>query len=163
MNDQNVSVQEENGRSDEIRVSSRRNKGQKPERLGDFVTYSSRVDFEPKTLKQAMSCVDADKWKKAMEDEIKSINQNKTWDLVKLPKNKRAIGCKWVYKLKRDDNGQVCSYKARLVAQGFSQNYREDYDEAFAPVARSATFRILMSIAGVNNYHVKQFDIKTAF
>ncbi|KAL7024179.1 hypothetical protein ACKWTF_012932 [Chironomus riparius] len=61
MNDQNVSVQEENGRSDEIKVSSRRNKGQKPELLGDFVTYSSRVDFEPKTLKQAMSCVDADK------------------------------------------------------------------------------------------------------
>ena len=163
MNDQNVSVQEENEQDSEVRTSSRRNKGQKPDRFGDFVTYSSRVDFEPKTFKQAMNCFDANKWKKAMEEEIKSINQNKTWDLMMLPKNKRAIGCKWVYKLKRDENGQVCSYKARLVAQGFSQKYGEDYDEVFAPVARSATFRILMSVAGVNKYHVKQFDIKTAF
>lgn len=145
-----------------IRVSSRCNKGQKPDRFGDYA-YSSKVEFEPKTFKQAMNCAEAIKWKKAMEEEIRSINQNKTWDLVKLPSNKKAIGCKWVYKIKRDENGQVCSYKARLVAQGFSQKYGEDYDEVFAPVARSATFRILMSVAGVNNYHVKQFDVKTAF
>ena len=165
INNQSDQIQEEiqNEEIDEVRVSSRRNKGQKPDRFGDFVTYSSRVDYEPKTFKQAISCADADKWKKAMEEEIKSINHNKTWDLVKLPKNKRAIGCKWVYKLKRDENGEICTYKARLVAQGFSQKYGEDYDEVFAPVARSATFRILMSVAGVNNYHVKQFDIKTAF
>lgn len=159
----NEQVQEENQSNVEVRSSNRRNKGQKPDRFGDFVTYSSRADFEPKTLKQAINCADADKWKKAMQDEIKSINQNKTWDLVKLPKNKRAIGCKWVYKLKRDESGHVCTYKARLVAQGFSQKFGEDYDEVFAPVARSATFRILMSVAGVNNYHVKQFDVKTAF
>jgi transposase InsO family protein len=156
-------IQEENEEIVQPRVSSRQNKGQKPQRFGDYVTYSSQVNFEPKTYKQAVTCVDAEKWKKAMDEEIKSIKQNNTWDVVKLPKNKRAIGCKWVYKLKRDENGQVCSYKARLVAQGFSQKYGEDYDEVFAPVARSATFRILMSVAGVNNYHVKQFDIKTAF
>lgn len=68
-----------------------------------------------------------------------------------------------MYKLKRDENGNISRYKARLVAQGFSQKFGEDYDEVFAPVARSATFRILMSIAGVNNYYVKQFDVKTAF
>jgi ribonuclease HI len=98
-----------------------------------------------------------------MDDEINSIYMNKTWDLVQLPENKKAIGCKWVYKLKFDDQGNVSRYKARLVAQGFSQKYGEDYDEVFAPVARATTFQVLLSIAGINNYHVKHFDIKTAF
>lgn len=146
-----------------LRQSARENKGKKPNFLDDYFVYSSRENFEPKTYNQATKCPDADKWKSAMEDEIRSICKNKTWDLVDLPKNKKAIGCKWVYKLKLDENGRVSRYKARLVAQGFSQKYGEDYDEVFAPVARSATFRVLMSIAGVKGYCVRQFDIKTAF
>jgi transposase InsO family protein len=146
-----------------IRVSSRVNKGSKPQYLNDYVAYSSKGNFEPKTYKQAMNCADAEKWRKAMEEEIESITRNKTWNLAELPYNKRAIGCKWVYKLKSDEFGKVCRYKARLVAQGFNQKFGVDYDEVFAPVARPATFRILLSMAGANNYCVKQFDIKTAF
>jgi len=157
-------VQEEmNAEEVQTRRSHRNNAGQLPERLNDYVVYMSKDKFEPKTYAQAMSCPDADKWKQAMNEEMQSISENKTWTLTELPKNKKAIGCKWVYKLKFDDQGNVCRYKARLVAQGFSQKYGEDYDEVFAPVARTTTFRILMSVAGMNNYHVKHFDIKTAF
>lgn len=67
------------------------------------------------------------------------------------------------FKLKRDSNGQIARFKARLVAQGFTQKYGIDYDEVFAPVARSTTFRTLLSIAGKDKLFVKQYDVKTAF
>lgn len=146
-----------------VRRSTRNNAGQLPERLNDFVVYISKDCFEPKTYTQAINCPNADKWKQAMDEELQSIIENKTWNLIDLPSNKKAIGCKWVYKLKFDDEGNICRYKARLVAQGFSQKYGEDYDEVFAPVARSTTLRILLSVAGMNDYHIKHFDIKTAF
>lgn len=146
-----------------VRRSTRNNAGQLPERLNDFVVYISKDCFEPKSYTQAVNCPDADKWKQAMDEELQSINENKTWNLTELPHNKKAIGCKWVYKLKFDDQGNISRYKARLVAQGFSQKYGEDYDEVFAPVARTTTLRILLSVAGINNYHVKHLDVKTAF
>ena len=146
-----------------LRRSTRRR--QNPSYLDDYVVYSINEQdvYEPKTYAEATRCKSADKWKQAMNEEIQSIQLNDTWKLVDLPKNKQAIGCKWVYKLKLDDKGNVSRYKARLVAKGFSQKYGQDYDEVFAPVARSTTFRILMSIAGVRQYHVKHFDVKTAF
>ena len=67
-----------------------------------------------------------------------------------------------MYKIKYKD-GEPPKYKARLVAQGFSQKYGTDYDEVFASVARSATFRVLMSIAGSRNYEVRHYDVETAF
>lgn len=119
--------------------------------------------FEPSTYKQAISCPDKDKWLHAMQEEISSIEENKTWSLTNLPKDRRAIGCRWVFKLKLNELGEIERYKARLVAQGFTQKYGVDYDEVFAPVARPATFRTLLAIAGHNNMIIKQYDVKTAF
>jgi Reverse transcriptase (RNA-dependent DNA polymerase) len=97
-----------------------------------------------------------------MQQELDSINQHKTWEVVDLPKDRTAIGSKWVYKVKIDANGKVV-HKARLVAQGFTQKYGEDYDEVFAPVARPTSFRILLTIAGRENMAVMQYDVRTAF
>jgi hypothetical protein len=83
-----------------------------------------------------------------MESEIRCLKQNGTWSLQELPEGKTAIGCKWVYKAKTDNEGNVTKYKARLVAQGFSQKFGEQYDEVFAPVAKPETFRLLLTIAG---------------
>ena len=99
----------------------------------------------------------------AMNEEIKCLNNNNTWDLVDLPESRRAVGSKWVFKKKLDENNQVISHKARLVAQGFSQKYGTDYDEVFAPVTRSSTFRMLLAVSAKRKYIVKQFDIKSAF
>ena len=71
---------------------------------------------EPKSLKEAS---DDPNWIAAMEEEMNSIRDNKTWSLVELPRGHRAIGLKWVYKVKRDENGNIAKYKARLVAKGY--------------------------------------------
>ena len=80
-----------------------------------------------------------------------------------ITKGAKAIGNKWVFKIKCNENGEISKFKARLVAQGFSQRYGVDYDEVFAPVVKQATIRTLLTIAGENNLLVKQFDFKTAF
>lgn len=126
-------------------------------------SVSTTGQIEPKTYKQAIKSPDSEKWVSAMEDELNSIEDNKIWSVVDLPPGRTAIGSKWVYKIKTDSEGNVARYKARLVAQGFTQKYGVDYDEVFAPVTRSATFRTLLSIAGNHNLIVKQYDVKTAF
>jgi hypothetical protein len=81
-----------------------------------------------------------------MDEELKSIQDNNTWTLVDLPKDRNAIGCHWVFKVKQGDTMETSRYKARLVAQGFTQQYGEDFDEVFAPVTRSSTFRVLQAL-----------------
>lgn len=78
---------------------------------------------------------------------------------MNLPLGRKTIGSKWVFKIKLDEKGQIARYKARLVAQGFSQKFGIDYDEVFAPVARPTTFRILLSVAGSRDYFVKQNSV----
>lgn len=148
-----------------LRRSTRANLGQPPQRYGDYVVYSASEsdNFEPKTYQEAISCTDKEKWLQAMQEELTSIDQNKTWELVDLPAGRQAIGSKWVFKIKKGSDGTPIRYKARLVAQGFSQKYGIDYDEVFAPVVRSSTFKIFMSVAGTRNLRVKHYDVKTAF
>ena len=74
-----------------------------------------------------------------MNEEIKAIKKNDTWELTTLPHGKKAIGVKWVYKMKKKAKGEVERYKARLVVKGYSQQQGIDYDEVFAPVARLET------------------------
>jgi Reverse transcriptase (RNA-dependent DNA polymerase) len=85
-------------------------------------------------------------WCKAMNEELKALEKNDTWDIINLPKNKKLVGCKWVYKIKYNCDGTIERYKARLVAKGFTQTYGIDYQETFAPVAKINTVRILLSV-----------------
>ena len=87
-----------------------------------------------------------------MKEEFNSLKENNTWNLVKLPYNKKAIGCKWIYKFKDNFIGENCQFKARLVAQGFNQTFGVDYNEVFAPVVKQSTLKILLSIATQKNY-----------
>jgi Reverse transcriptase (RNA-dependent DNA polymerase) len=82
-----------------------------------------------------------------MEEEIRAIEKNSTWKLVSLPKDKKAMGVKWVYKIKRGADGSINRYKAHLVAKGYKQKHDINYDEVFAPVARLDTVRMLISLA----------------
>jgi hypothetical protein len=85
-------------------------------------------------------------WVQSMNQEIDSIEKNKTWDLVDLLRHKKSIGVKWVYKTKLNENGWIEKHKARLVAKGFSQQPCIDYGETFSPVARLDTVKTLLSI-----------------
>ena len=104
-----------------------------------------------------------DKWIKAMDEEIDSIERNNTWELMDLPKGKECIGVKWVYKTKFDAKGEIVKHKARLVAKGFSQQYGVDYNETFAPVARLDTVRTILAISTQNDWKVYQMDVKITF
>ena len=98
-----------------------------------------------------------------MHDEMASMYHNGVWDLVELPDGCRPIGCKWVFKTKRDARGQVERYKARLVAKGFSQREGIDYTETYSPVSTKDSFRIIMALVAHFNLELHQMDVKTAF
>ena len=83
--------------------------------------------------------------------------------LVDLPEGRRAIGSKWVFKIKTNALGEIQQYKARLVAQGFSQKFGTEYDQVFAPVVLQSTFRIMLTIAAKQRMRVIHLDAKTAF
>jgi hypothetical protein len=102
-------------------------------------------------------------WINAMNDEMESIEENDTWDLVDLPKEKECIGVKWVYKTKYKANGKFEKYKARLVAKLFAQEYGVDYNETFAPVERLDTIRMVLAIAAQHNWKFYQMDVKSSF
>ena len=93
-----------------------------PDFYGEWVTITS-TENEPKTVRQALSSPDKAKWMAAMEREIESLRANDVWDLVEPPKDRKAVGSKWVFKLKMNVEGSVERHKARLVAQGFTQKF----------------------------------------
>ena len=97
----------------------------------EIAAYIATINDEPTTYKDAISCKDAKMWKDAMNEELKSLSYNGTWVETSLPKGRKAIGCKWVFKIKRDDSGNAIRYKARLVAKGYSQKEGIDYGEIF--------------------------------
>ena len=78
-----------------------------------------------------------------------ALEKNKMWDLVPLLARKKAIGCRWVYKVKFHANGKVEHYKAILVAKGYAQTYGIDYDETFGPIAKMMTIRTGIALAAM--------------
>jgi histone deacetylase 1/2 len=100
--------------------------------------------LEPTTVRAAMS---DSKWLAAMQLEYKALMENKTWSLVPLPPHKKAIGCKWVFRVKENADGTVNKYKARLVAKGFAQTAGFDFTETFSPVIKPITIRIILTLA----------------
>lgn len=98
-----------------------------------------------------------------MQQEIDAVVQNRTWELVDLSAGHRAITLKWVFKLKKNEVGEVIKHKARLVARGFFQQEGIDFDGVFAPVARIESIRILLALAAQEGWRVPHMDVKSAF
>ena len=168
-------------------VETRRNPSrarQPPVRLHDYVTYNAKYpltdfvtykkfssthatflsaldsSYEPQTFQAANK---HEVWRTAMKDELKALHDNNTWSVVRLPKGKKAVGSRWVYKTKYNSDGTVERHKAHLVARGFTQTYGLDYKETFAPVAKMNTVRVLLSVAVNQSWPLYQMDVKNAF
>ena len=115
-------------------------------------------EADPRTVEEALARANGLSWQRAIDDELTSLYERKTWEVVPLPRGARAVGCKFVLERKRDGR-----YKARLVAKGFSQREGIDYNETFAPVSTHATLRSFLAMAADQDLEIRQVDIKTAF
>jgi hypothetical protein len=102
-------------------------------------------------------------WECAMQEEYNSLMANNTWTLVPLPPGRKPVSCKWVFKIKQGVNGEVECYKARLVARGFTQTYRVDYNKNFALVAKFTSIRCILALATLEDMEIHQMDVKTTF
>jgi hypothetical protein len=98
-----------------------------------------------------------------MDEELVSIRDNNTWKLVDLPNGQKAIGLKWVYKIKKDAEGNLVKHKARLVAKGYVQEQGVDFEEVFAPVARMESVRLIIALAAQESWKLHHMDVKSAF
>ncbi|KAL0425897.1 UNVERIFIED_CONTAM: putative mitochondrial protein [Sesamum radiatum] len=128
--------------------------------LSDIYETCNFIMLEPENFETA---VKHKVWVQAMEEEIKMIEKNNTWELADKPKDKEVIGVKWIYKTKLNADGSIQKHKARLVAKGYSQLPGIDYTETFAPVARLDTIRALIAIAANKKWKIYQMDVKSAF
>nr|GEV43584.1 hypothetical protein [Tanacetum cinerariifolium] len=118
---------------------------------------------EPANYKAAILDLNYDMWLDAMNSKMQSIKHNQFWCLVDLPSNCKTVGSKWLFKKNTDMYGIVHTYKSCLVAKGFTQTYRVDYEETFSPVADIRAIRILIAIAAFYDYEIWKIDVKTAF
>ena len=161
-----------------LRRTTRNNAGNPPDRYGFPYNIDQSVDYSNLSSTYGAFIASLDivsipkcwqvakgdpKWKAAMHEELRALDKNRTWELVPLPSGKKTVGCKWVFTVKQNPDGQVERYKARLVAKGYSQTYGIDYDETFAPVAKMSTVRTLISLAVNGEWKLHQLDVKNAF
>src|SRR5580765_1363923 len=107
--------------------------------------------------------LDWPRWKEAIHAELRSLEANRTWALADRPKDANVVSSKWVLRIKKNAAGEVDKYKARLVARGFTQVYGVDYYETYAPVARLASFRMLLAMANRNRWPADSFDFDSAY
>ncbi|XP_018403755.1 PREDICTED: retrovirus-related Pol polyprotein from transposon TNT 1-94 [Cyphomyrmex costatus] len=142
----------------------RSNRVPKPKNFSDFIVYKAVViSDDPETVKEATKRPDRKLWIEAMQREYDSLLENKTWDLVDLPPSKTALTSKWIFKIKRNANGEIERHKARLVIRGCSQKRGIDYEETYSPVVRYGTIRVLFALAAKYDLDVDHIDAVTAF
>ncbi|GKD17523.1 ribonuclease H-like domain-containing protein, partial [Tanacetum coccineum] len=122
-----------------------------PAKFNDFVVNSSvRYGLEKY-------------WIEAMNLEMKALFRNNTYVLADLPPGRKAIGCKWIWKIKYKSSGEIDRYKTRLVAKGFGQREGIDYEKTFFPVVKMVTVRCLIALFVQNNWPLFQLDVNNAF
>ena len=134
-----------------------------PRRFPDEEHVLLTDEGEPETFEEAKEDTHNRKWLSAMQDEMDSLHENHTYELTELPKGKRALRNKWVYKLKPGDAGNPPRYKARIVVKGFQQKKGVDFDKIFAPVVKMTSIRKVLRIAVSMDLEVEQLDIKMGF
>ncbi|GAU39478.1 hypothetical protein TSUD_159100 [Trifolium subterraneum] len=129
-------------------------------KTGNLKPKTFTASIEPTTVKSALA---DPKWLQAMKIEYKALMDNHTWSLVPVPPHRKAIGCKWIFRVKENPDGSINKYKARLVAKGFLQTPGFDFNETFSPVIKPVTIRLILTLAVTYKWPVQQIDINNAF
>lgn len=118
----------------------------------------------PRSYREAIKHpVYGEMWKEAIEEELRALLENKTWEEVFPPSGVNLVDTKWVFTVKPNLDGTLERFKARLVARGFSQQFGVDYRETFAPTVQMATFRTFLALVAAEDLECRVFDIKNAF
>lgn len=131
--------------------------------VGSAVPDRRAIDLEPRSYREAMRSPNAPKWRKACDEEMQSQLSNGTWKLIVRTDKMRVIKCIWVFKLKRNELGEIVRWKARLVIQGFRQEYGLDYFETFSPVAKMSSVRVVLAVSAALDLELVNVDIDVAF
>jgi len=148
----------------------------------DYITYDEALEFafdgmeraskastskdkEPNTFKEAMKRPEAERnaWFQAATEEIQSLVENGTFELVELPRGRKAIGCRWVFKVKRNADGSIERYKARAVGLGYNQRPGFDFTDTYAPTPKWASLRAVLAITALEDLELESVDISSAF
>ena len=140
------------------------------ERYGCPVDNSESVSFDecfscevvPNFLQEVKRSQSRDECLEAKTKEFNSLVVNKTWQVCELPAHKKSLGGRWVFALKKDENGEIFNYEARYVAKRFNQIFGSDYLETFAPTAKLPTIRMFLALATKFHCEVFQFDVTSA-
>ncbi|KAH9140730.1 hypothetical protein AeRB84_015057 [Aphanomyces euteiches] len=128
-----------------------------------LVAFALQTTGLPSTIRQAHASPEKAEWIKATDAEYNSLMHHNTWTLCELPPDRKPIGCRWIFTKKYAADGTLSRYKARLVAQGFTQVAGVDYTEVFAPVIRTSSIRFLLALAAMYSMHICHMDVQTAF
>jgi hypothetical protein len=123
----------------------------------------SITDNDLKTIREAVNSEDSKLWKKAMVEEMDSLDKNEAWDIFEFPVGRKSVGSKWLLKKKFNSQGKVEKYKARLVAKGYSQIEGIDIGDIFSHVSKLTSIRFMLSIAIYFDLELEQMDVKTTF
>ena len=119
--------------------------------------------MEPQTIQEVYQRPDRLQWEEVMKEELEKLIRRSTWRIVPKPEGVNIVGSKWVFRLKKDVNGNVTSHRARLVAQGFTQVHGIDFDDNFAPIARMVSIRTVLALAARHDWEIHQVDVKSAY
>ena len=136
--------------------------GDDDEAHANYACCHFAVNIEPQSYDEAMASSERKQWLEAIGSELKSLEKNNTYTLQPVPRGRKVVKCKWIFKIKRKFDGGV-RYKARLVAKGFTQKHGVDYKETFAPVVKYKSLRLLLAIANERSMVCHQMDVTTAF
>ena len=117
-------------------------------------------NLEPSCVREAMKYT---QWRQAISAELDALIGNGTWTLVPPTKGQNVVGCKWLFRIKRNPDGSISRYKARLVAKGFTQSKGIDFQETFAPVVRPQTIKVVLTLALGHSWKMHQLDVNNAF
>lgn len=166
--DDEVDISDEDSEEDENNLTITENDNKVNEKTDTILRRSQREkkfpekynDYSHLTYEEVMNSEEKEKWLDAMRDEMKSLNKNKTWEIINVneAKGKKCLTSRWIFQIKEDGK-----FTARLVGRGCEQKGNIDYEKLYSPVVDGATLRMLFALAAHNNWSFMKFDLKTAF